>query len=91
MIIKWIGGGGIQFNGAVAYGTASTSRKLYDLIAPAGEYSLEAWTLPANVADQDKEIISYSNGSGSSNVGGRNFMLGQTMYNYDYLQPQQCH
>ncbi|HEY3699490.1 MAG TPA: LamG-like jellyroll fold domain-containing protein [Spongiibacteraceae bacterium] len=76
---KWIGGGGIQFNGAVAYGTAAASKKLYDLIAPAGEYSIEAWTLPANVADEDKEIVAYSDGTDK-----RNFMLGQTMYNYDY-------
>ena len=76
---KWIGGGGIQFNGAVAYSSSTTSRKLYDLLAPAGEYSIEAWTLPSNVADENKEILAYSNGADR-----RNFMLGQTMYNYDY-------
>jgi hypothetical protein len=76
---KWFGGGGIQFNGAVAYGSASTSKKLYDLISASGEYSIEAWTLPANVADEDTEIIAYSNGTDH-----RNFMLGQTMYNYDF-------
>lgn len=76
---KWIGGGGIQFNGAVAYDAKGASKKLYDLIAPAGEYSIEAWTLPANVTDENREIVSYSNGTDR-----RNFMLGQSMYNYDY-------
>ncbi len=76
---KWIGGGGIQFNGAVAYDAKGASKKLYDLISAAGEYSIEAWTLPANVADEDKEIVAYSNGADR-----RNFMLGQTMYNYDF-------
>ncbi len=76
---QWIGGGGIQFNGGVASGTSSASRKLYDLISAAGEYSIEAWTVPANIADEDREIIAYSNGADR-----RNFMLGQTMYNYDF-------
>jgi len=76
---KWIGGGGIQFNGAVAYGSAAASKKLFDLLAPGGEYSLEAWTLPTNVADEDREIVAYSDGTSN-----RNFMLGQTMYNYDF-------
>jgi hypothetical protein len=74
---NWIGGGGIQFAGAVAYGSAATSRKLYDLIAPGGEYSLEAWVLPANTTDEKREIISY--GDGAAN---RNFMLGQFKYDY---------
>ena len=83
---KWIGGGGVQFNGAAAYGTTSTSKKLYDLITAAGEYSVEAWVVPANVADENREIIGYDDGSGlnKSAIGGRNFVIGQTMYNYDF-------
>lgn len=76
---KWVGGGGIQFTSGVARGTAAASRKLYDLIAPAGEYSVEAWVLPANVTDEDRAIFGYSDGSSN-----RNLLLGQTMYNYDY-------
>ncbi|MFT3929970.1 MAG: hypothetical protein QM709_06695 [Spongiibacteraceae bacterium] len=76
---KWIGGGGVQFNGAHAYGSPTNSKKLYDLLGASGEYSIEAWTLPSNVTDEDKEIISYS----ESGIR-RNFMLGQTMYNYDF-------
>lgn len=75
----WIGGGGIQFNGAVAYGNAAASKKLFDKIAPVGAYSIEAWVLPSNTTDEDREIVAYSDGAAK-----RNFMLGQTMYNYDY-------
>ncbi|MDB6063110.1 MAG: hypothetical protein JWM78_3213 [Verrucomicrobiaceae bacterium] len=75
----WVGGGGIQFNGAVAYGNAAASKKLFDKIAPVGAYSIEAWVLPSNTADENREIVAY--GDGAAN---RNFMLGQTMYNYDY-------
>lgn len=74
---NWIGGGGIQFAGAVAYGDATASRKLYELIAPGGEYSLEAWVLPANVSDKNREIISYGDGA-----TGRNVMLGQFESSY---------
>ena len=76
---NWIGGGGLQFAGAVAYGDASTSRKLYELIAPGGEYSLEAWVLPANITDENREIVAYGDGATS-----RNFMLGQFKYDYRY-------
>jgi hypothetical protein len=84
---KWIGGGGIQFLSpdpitklsAVAYGSAAASKKLFDLLAPGGEYSIEAWALPTNTADNNREIVAYSDGTDK-----RNFMLGQTMYNYDF-------
>jgi hypothetical protein len=75
----WVGGGGIQFNGAVAFGNAAASKKLFDKIAPVGAYTIEAWVLPSNTADEDREIVAYSDGTST-----RNFMLGQTMYNYDY-------
>ena len=76
---KWIGGGGIQFNGAIAFGSAAASKKLFDLLAAGGEYSVEAWSVPTNTADEDREIVAYSDGTDK-----RNFMLGQTMYNYDF-------
>lgn len=74
---NWIGGGGIQFAGAVAYGDATASRKLYELIAPGGEYSLEAWLLPANTTDENREIVAYGDGAAQ-----RNFMLGQFQSSY---------
>ena len=83
---KWVGGGGIQFLtrptngvGAVASDTVGNSSKLYDLISASGEYTVEAWTTPANITDMNKDIVAYGNGSDR-----RNFMLGQTMYNYDF-------
>jgi hypothetical protein len=80
---SWVKGWGIQFgsSGGKAQGTTSDSRKLSQLIQFTGEYSVEAWVVPANVTQEGPaRIISYSAG-----VGDRNFTLGQTMYNYDFL------
>ncbi len=56
------------------------SRKLHDLIKGTGEYTLEAWVAPGNVAQEEARIVSYSGG-----VATRNFMLGQTLYSYDFF------
>ncbi|GMQ86977.1 MAG: hypothetical protein BMS9Abin08_0175 [Gammaproteobacteria bacterium] len=80
---QWVGGWGIQLNGgtAKAQGTTTTSRKLHDLITATGEYSIEAWVVPGNVTQEGPaRIVSYSAG-----VNARNFTLGQTQYNYDFL------
>lgn len=73
---------GIDLAGGRAIGSAAASRKLYDRIAsPAGgsqAYSLELWIAPANTTqDGPARIVSYSR-----NNGNRNFMLGQTQYQY---------
>lgn len=79
--VSWVGGYGIDITGGKAQGPTSTSRKLYDLITATGEYSIEGWVVPANVSqDGPARIISYSAGTTE-----RNFTLGQTLYNYDYL------
>jgi len=76
---NWVGGWGIQFVDGKAQGSTTASAKLRDLIAATGEYTIEAWVAPANVTqDGPARIVSYS-GSATS----RNFMLGQTLYNYD--------
>lgn len=79
---EWVGGWGIRFNtpAAKAQGLTTTSRKLHNLISTTGEYSIEAWVVPGNVAQEDARIISYS---GGQNV--RNFTMGQTLYNYDFF------
>ena len=59
--------------------TTGASRKLRDLITLTGEYSIEAWVAPGNVAQEECAIVSYS-GSATS----RNFTLGQTLYSYDF-------
>ncbi len=80
--VDWVGGWGIDITGGKAQATTSDSRKLHDLITATGEYSVEAWVVPANVSqDGPARIISYSAGTTA-----RNFTLGQTMYSYDFLQ-----
>jgi len=79
--INWVGGWGIEINNGKAQGSTTASRKLHDLITATGEYSIEAWVVPANVTQEGPaRIISYSAGTGV-----RNFTLGQTKYNYDFL------
>jgi len=78
---NWVGGWGIQIIDGKAQGSTSTSKKLHDLIKATGEYSIEAWVTPANVTQEGPAgIISYSAGTTA-----RNFTLGQTLYNYDFL------
>jgi hypothetical protein len=79
--VTWVGGWGIQIKDGRAQGTTAASKKLYDLITATGEYSIEAWVAPANVTQEGPaRIVSYS---GSTTA--RNFTLGQTLYNYDFL------
>lgn len=80
--VTWVGGWGIRIaNGGKAQASTSSSRKLRDAISSTGEFSIEAWVAPANVVQEGPaRIISYS---GSTTT--RNFTLGQTQYNYDFL------
>ena len=79
--VEWVGSWGIRINDGKAQGSTSNSQKLYDLITATGEYSLEAWVVPDNVTQDDSaRIVSYSGGTEV-----RNFTLGQTLYNYDFL------
>ncbi|NOZ54298.1 MAG: LamG domain-containing protein [Gammaproteobacteria bacterium] len=80
---EWVSGWGIEFKaGGRALGTSiEASQKLYDLIAPRNEYSIEAWIVPANVTQEGPAIIaSYSSGAQD-----RNFSMGQTLYSYEFL------
>ncbi len=78
--VQLFSSGGIRFNNGSARGLASTSLKLRDTLAAAGEYSIEAWLIPDNVSQEETSIISYSGISDN-----RNFMFGQSLYNYDFL------
>ena len=79
--IDWVGGWGIAIVDGKAQATTAASRKLHSLITATGEYSIEAWVAPANVSQEGPaRIVSYSGGTTL-----RNFMLGQTQYNYDFL------
>eukprot|EP00903_Cladosiphon_okamuranus_P004325 g4323.t1 len=80
--VDWVGSWGIRINNGQARATTASSRKFYDNIAlGTGEYSIEAWVVPANVSQEGPaRIISYSGGDEI-----RNFTLGQTLYNYNFL------
>jgi hypothetical protein len=77
--VTWVGGWGLNIRSGKAQGPTTASRKLHDLVAATGEYSIEAWVAPGNVAQEDARIVSYSGGTTA-----RNFMLGQTLYSYDF-------
>lgn len=79
--ISWITGWGIQINSGRAQALTSSSAKLAQLISATGEMTVEAWLVPANVTQQGPAaIVSYA-GSNTE----RNFTLGQSQYNYDFL------
>ncbi len=80
--IGWVGSWGIQINdGGIAKASTAGSAKLFDLIRATGEYSIEAWVIPDNVTqDGPARIVTYS---GSTET--RNFTLGQTLYNYNFM------
>jgi len=79
--VNWVGGWGIQIVDGKVQGSTSSSSKLSELIKATGEYSIEAWVAPANVTQEGPAgIVSYSAGTTA-----RNFTLGQTLYNYDFL------
>lgn len=77
---EWVGGWGINLKGGTARGSTTNSKKLHDLIKATNEYTIEGWFAPANVTQEGPaRIVSYSGGPNT-----RNFMLGQTLYNYDF-------
>ena len=75
----WDGGYGIDFINGKGFATYQASKKLYDNITSTGEYSIEAWIIPANAVQQNKNIVSYSGGKTS-----RNFTISQNEYNYQF-------
>jgi hypothetical protein len=78
--VAWFGGWGITINDGKAQGSTTASKKLYDVIQESGEFSIEAWAIPANVTQEEAQIFSYSNSSTD-----RNLSLQQTLYDYDFL------
>jgi len=84
---QWAGGWGITMGPtgttgpAKAQATTSASSKLYTLIQATGEFSIEAWVAPALVATANPSfMVSYSGGDTT-----RNFTLGQTNQDYDFM------
>ncbi|HNP64511.1 MAG TPA: LamG domain-containing protein [Woeseiaceae bacterium] len=84
--VEWYGGWGITIGANAAQGpgkaqgSTAASKKLYDVLQESGEFSIEAWVVPANVTQEMARIVSYSAGTTT-----RNFTLQQTLYNYDFL------
>jgi hypothetical protein len=78
--VSWVGGWGINVRSGKAQGSTTASKKLNDLIKSTGEYTIEAWVAPGNVAQEDARIVSYSGGTAV-----RDFTLGQTLYSYDFM------
>ncbi|KKO48695.1 ATPase [Arsukibacterium sp. MJ3] len=78
---NWLTGWGLQINSGRAQASTQSSAKLAQLVGATGELTVEAWVIPANVVQQGPAaIVSYA-GSAIS----RNFTLGQSQYNYDFL------
>ena len=77
--VTWFGGWGITLNGGKAQGSTASSAKLFDVLQESGEFSIEAWVIPANVTQEEARIVSYSAGENT-----RNFTLQQTLYDYDF-------
>lgn len=79
--VEWVGSWGIRINDGKAQGATSASAKLHSMIQATGEFSIEAWVVPDNVAqDGPARIVTYSGGDAT-----RNFTLGQTTYDYNFL------
>jgi hypothetical protein len=79
--VLWAGGWGINVGaGGKAQASTSASSKIYNLIQATGEFSVEAWVAPALVAVDKSYMVSYSGGDTL-----RNFTLGQTNQDYDFM------
>jgi len=79
--VTWAGGWGINIApGGKAQASTSASKKIHDLIEATGEFSIEAWVAPASVAADNSYMVSYSGGDSV-----RNFTLGQTKQDYDFM------
>src|SRR5579863_1567834 len=79
--VLWSGGWGVTVGaGGKLQASTSSSAKLYNMIQATGEFSIEAWVAPALVAVDKSYMVSYSGGDTL-----RNFTLGQTNQDYDFM------
>ncbi len=78
--VAFMPGYGLNFTGGRAQANTLASDKLHQFIeGTTREYAIEAWITPANVSQEDANIISYSGGDAA-----RNFTLAQDMYDYEF-------
>jgi len=67
--VTWAGGWGVNIGaGGSAKALTATSNKLAQTITGTGEFSIEAWVAPANVAQTSAWIVSYSGSDKTRNV-----------------------
>jgi Concanavalin A-like lectin/glucanases superfamily len=67
--VTWVGGWGIQIaTGGKAQASTSSSQKLAQMIKSTGEYSIEVWAAPADVAQTKAYIVSYSGSDTTRNA-----------------------
>jgi hypothetical protein len=79
--VEWLGSWGLSFTNGKAQASTANSKKIHDLITSTNEFAIEAWITPHNVVQEGPaRIISYSAGDND-----RNFTLGQSQYNYDFM------
>lgn len=77
--VEWVGGWGIRINSGKAQGNTAASRKLTDLITGSGEFTLEAWVIPATTGQSNAHIVSYAAGADA-----RNLTLSQQQSSYAF-------
>jgi len=79
--VSWVGGWGINIGtGGKAQALTAANKKLSDKLKASGEFSVEVWAAPANVAQDNAFIVSYSGGTMA-----RNFTLAQKAYQYEAM------
>jgi hypothetical protein len=79
--VLWAGGWGVNIGaGGKLQASTSASSKLFNMIQATGEFSVEAWVAPALVAVDKSYMVTYSGGDTL-----RNFTLGQTNQDYDFM------
>src|SRR5579863_1938291 len=77
--VTWDSAWGVIFaQGSSAQASTSSSAKLANMIQESGEYSIEVWAAPADVAQTNAWLLSYS---GSNTT--RNVTLGQAAEQYE--------
>jgi hypothetical protein len=77
--MEWVQGGLKNISGK-AQASLADSQKLFDMITAAGAFTIEAWLIPEDTAqDGPARIVSYS-----SSTTERNFMLGQNAIYYRF-------
>jgi hypothetical protein len=77
--MEWVDGGLRNVSGK-AQANATDSRKLFDMIMPAGAFTIEAWITPANATQSGPaRVVSYSSGTATSN-----FQMGQNAALYRF-------